>query len=200
RSIERYPEDASGPFQDRDELIRLVEIEAGDETEPLPQRTGDHSTARGRPDEREPWQVETDRARRRSFADDDVELEVLHRGIEHLFDGAREPMDLVDEQHVAVVEIRQDRGEVAGTLERGAAGDSHPRIELVGDDAGERGLAEARRTGEQEVVERLATPLRRPQHDLEMLTEAGLADELGQPARPQRGLPRNPDRVGVGAQ
>src|SRR5207249_11861574 len=97
-----------------------------------------------------------------------------------------------------VVEIRQDRGEVAGTLERGAAGDSHPRIELVGDDAGERGLAEARRTGEQEVVERLATPLRRPQHDLEMLTEAAAADQLRQPARPQGGLRPDLDRGGGG--
>ena len=56
------------------------------------------------------------------------------------------------------------------------------------------------RPGEQHVVDGLAALAGRPQHDLEVLLEPGLTDELGQPPRPQRGLLRRLDRVGLGAQ
>ena len=101
-------------------------------------------------------QLEADRARRRTLPDHDVELEVFHRRIEHLFDRARQAVDLVDEQHVAVVEVGEDGGEVAGAFERGPARDAQADVHLGGHDPRERGLAEAGRTGEQEVVDRLA--------------------------------------------
>ena len=86
------------------------------------------------------------RARRRPLPDDEVELEVLHRGIEHLLDLARQAVDLVDEEHVAALEVGEDRREVAAALEHGprraAACDAH----LVRDDVRERRLAEAGRT------------------------------------------------------
>ena len=59
-------------------------------------------------------QLDLDRARRRPLADDEVELVVLHGGIEDLLDRRVEPVDLVDEQDVAVLEVGQQRGEVAG--------------------------------------------------------------------------------------
>ena len=65
--------------------------------------------------------------RRGALADDDVELEVLHRGIEDLLDGPTEAVDLVDEEHVALVELREDRREVAGALQRGTRGDVQVR-------------------------------------------------------------------------
>ena len=65
-------------------------------------------------------------------------------GIQHFFDRARQAVDLVDEQHAAVVEVGEDRGEVAGPFERGTARGLHARAHLGRDDAGERGLAEAR--------------------------------------------------------
>ena len=111
-------------------------------------------------------QVEADRARRRALADHDVELEVLHRRIEHLFDRARQPVDLVDEEHVAVVEVGEDGGEVAGALERGAAGDAQADVHLGGDDPRQRGLAQARRSGEQQVVGGLAPAARGGEEDL----------------------------------
>ena len=93
----------------------------------------------------------------------DVELEVLHRRVEDLLDGARQPVDLVDEEDVAVVEVGEDRGEVAGPLERRAADVMcKPDAHLGGDDAGERGLAQPGRAGEQQVVERLAALRGRP--------------------------------------
>src|SRR5437870_281371 len=65
-----------------------------------------------------------------------------------------------------------------------------PDVELVGDDVGERGLAETRRTGEQEVIGRLSSLASGFEDDREPLLQLGLADELGQPARPEAGLLR----------
>ena len=107
-------------------------------------------------------------ARARALPDHDVEAEVLHRRIEALLDDARQPVDLVDEEHVAVVEVREDRGEVAGPFERGTARGVQARAHLVGDDPGQRGLAEPGRTREQHVVDGLPALLGRGQHDLEV--------------------------------
>jgi hypothetical protein len=63
-------------------------------------------------------------------------------------------MDLVDEQHVARLEIRDDGDEVARLLQRRAGGRAHAGVHLVRDDVRERGLAEAGRTEEQHVIER----------------------------------------------
>jgi hypothetical protein len=66
-------------------------------------------------------------------------------------------MDLVDEQHVAVLErVREDGREVAGLLDRRAARHPDRHAELGGDDVRERRLAEPRRSVEEDVVERLA--------------------------------------------
>ncbi len=122
---------------------------------------------------------------RRALADHDVELEVLHRGVEDLLDGAGEAVDLVDEEHVALVELREDGGEVAGPFERGPRRDVEVHAHLGGDDAGERGLAEPGRAGEQQVVGGLAAPAGRLEDDGEVLLQLGLADELGEAARPE---------------
>ena len=196
--VDRNTEDHRGTEHDRLELVVRVEVETGDETEPVAQRPGDHAGARRGADHREPGKREPDRARRGALPHDDVELEVLHRGIEDLLDGPTEAMDLVDEEHVALVELREDRGEVAGPLERGARGHVEVRAELVRDDARERGLAETGRPGEQEVVGRLPTAARRLEDDAEVLLQLGLPDELGERARPQADLEREVPRVGRG--
>ena len=56
---------------------------------------------------------ELDGARRRPLADHDVELKVLHRRVEHLLDDRAQAMDLVDEQHVARLQVGEQRREVA---------------------------------------------------------------------------------------
>ena len=139
---------------DRLELVVGVVVEPGDEAEAVAQRPGDQPGAGRGADERERRQVEPDRRRRRTLADDDVELEVLHRRVEDLLDGARQAVDLVDEQHVAVVELGEDGRQVAGPLERRTGGDVQVHAHLDGDDAGQGGLAEPGRPGEQQVVGR----------------------------------------------
>ena len=186
--LERHAEDARGPHQDQLEILGLVVVEAGHEAEPVAQRAGDEPGAGGRPDEREAREVQSDRAGRRALADHDVELEVLHRRVEHLFDRTRQAVDLVDEEDVAVLEVGQDRGEVARALERRTARDPQRDLHLGRDDAREARLPGAGRPREQQVVDRLCTLARRAEQDLEVLLQLGLADELVEPARPQRRL------------
>ena len=149
-------EDPRAAAHDRGELDRRVVVEPEREPEAVAERRRQQPRARRRADERERRQVERERPRGRPLADDDVEPEVLERRVEDLLDGAVQPVDLVDEEHVARLERGQDRGDVALSLER-RAGDLPDRdVELAADDLRERGLAEARRAREQHVVERLA--------------------------------------------
>ena len=82
---------------------------------------------------------------------------------------ARQPVDLVDEEHVAGREVGEKPGEVALLLERGAAGDVQRDPELGGDDVRQRRLAQPGRAREQAVIERLAPRLSRLHVDLQLL-------------------------------
>ena len=113
------------------EVAGGVVVEAGDRAEAVAQRAGDRARAGGGPHQGEAGQVEADRAGRRPLARDDVELEVLHRRVEHLFDRAGQAVDLVDEEHVAVVELGEDGGQVARLLDGRAGGGLEDGAELV---------------------------------------------------------------------
>ena len=97
-------------------------------------------------------------------------------------------MDLVDEEDVALLERGEDRGEVALALERRPGDRADPDAELLADDVREARLAEPGRADEQDVVERLAPRLRRVERDRELLLHPLLADEVVEPARPQRAV------------
>ena len=89
------------------QLVGRVVVEAGHEPEAVAKGAGDHARARRGADERERLELEVDRTCRRTLAEDDVDGRVLHRRVQHLFDGAVQAMDLVDEQHVAGFEVRR---------------------------------------------------------------------------------------------
>ena len=133
-------------------------------------------------------QVEPQRARRRPLPEHHVELALLHRWVEDLLDGPREPVDLVDEQDVALGEVRQGGREVAGASEHGPRRDPEPHAHLLGDDARERRLAQPRRAREQQVVRGLASSSRGLEDDREVPHQLGLSHELAQRPRPQPGL------------
>ena len=100
------------------------------------------------------------------------------RRVEDLLDGPGQAVDLVDEEHVAVLELGEDGGQVAGALDgrtrRGHVAHAH----LVGDDGGEGGLAQPGRAGEQQVVDGLAPSPGGFEDDAEVLLEPRLADEV----------------------
>ena len=96
-------------------------------------------------------------------------------------------MDLVDEQHVAVFEIGEQRREVAFGDHR-AGGGAEIDAQFARDDLRQRGLAQPRRPDEQHMIERfLARPRRLDEHR-KVRARLLLADELGEPLRAQRGF------------
>ena len=137
---------------DRLEFVGLVELQVRGEAEAVAQRGGQQAGARGRTHDRERRQRQGDGGRAGALTDDDVDAEVLHREIEHLLGGAREAVNLVDEEDVAFLQARQDRGQVPRVLDRGTRGQAQGGSHLCGDNHGEGRLAQARRAGEQDVV------------------------------------------------
>ena len=131
--------------------------------------------------------IRTD-ARRRPLADHQVERAVLHRRIEHFLDRGREAVDLVDEQHVAVLEIGEQRGEIARLGDHRAGGGAEADAHLARDDLRQRGLAEPRRAEEQDMVERLAARLGGLDEHAQVLARGLLADELVEMLGAQRGV------------
>src|SRR5918992_1464388 len=140
-----------------------------DELEPAAQRAGDEAGARCRADEREARKIETYRLRAGPLADDEIELPLLHRGIQNLLNGAREAMDLVDEEDIGVLEVREDGGEITGSLEDRARRLTDVGAHRARDDVGHGRLAEARRSREQEVPDRLSASQCRVEDDAEMV-------------------------------
>src|SRR6185295_2562641 len=175
-----------GAADDQFELLDRVEIEPHRDAEAVAQRRGEQALAGGRPDQGEARQLDPDRAGRRPLADHQVERAVLHRRVEHLLDRRSEAVDLVDEQDVAVLEVGEQRREIAGLGDYRARSGAEADAHLARQDPGERGLAESRRAVEQDMVERLAAALRGVDEDAEVLARRLLADELGEALRPKR--------------
>ncbi len=110
----------------------------------------------GGADQGERRQVDAHATRRRPLADDEVELEVLHRGIEHLLDRRLQPVDLVDEQHVARLQVGEDGRKVAGALDHRAGGGAETDAEFTRDDLRQGGLTEAGRAMKKNMIKRFA--------------------------------------------
>ena len=95
-------------------------------------------------------------------------------------------MDLVDEEDVALLQVGEDPGEVAGFFNLRAGGDVEFAAGGAGDDVGESGLAEAGRAGEQDVVEHVAAAGGGLDHQEQAVLDLLLADEFGEDGRAQR--------------
>ena len=127
---------------------------------------------------------------RLSFADHQVERAIFHRRVEDFLDRRIEPVDLVDEQNVAVLQICEQRGEVAGLGNHRPAGGAETDAHLAGENACQRGLAETRWSEEQDMVERFAARLGGVDEDAEVLARRLLPDKFVETFGAQR-------RVGI---
>ena len=171
-----------GALDDEAQLVVGVELEAQQDAEARAQRRREQAGARGGGDEGEGPDLHDVGARRGALADDDVELVVLERGVELFFEHGLQAVDLVEEEDLALAQVGEDGGEVALNLQGGAGGLLEADVELVGDDGGERGFAQAGRAEEQHVVERFAAGFGGFERDGELLLGFGLADEFREPA------------------
>ena len=132
--VDRDFEEPGRALNDLAELVGCVEIQPVEHPEPVPQRRGEQARSGRRAHEGKARQVELDGARAGPLADDDVELKVFHGGIEDLLYDPVQAMDLVDEQHVARLKVREDRREVARAPveERGRDEDDGEQDEVAG--------------------------------------------------------------------
>ena len=181
-------EDPRGALHDRHKVVDGVEVEPGHQSETVAQRSGDETGAGGGADQGERGQVQRDGAGRGALAEHDVDAEVLHGGIQDLFDGAGQAVDLVDEQDVTGLELGEHGRQITGPLQGGPRGGLQMGAEFVGDDVSQGRLAQSRRAGEEQVVDRLAALASRAQEHIEMALQLTLADELLEAARTQSGL------------
>ena len=124
----------------------------GRETKAVAQRGRQEAGTSRRSDDRERREREGNRGRSGAFTDDDVDAEVLHRQIEHLLGGAREAVDLVDEEDIPFLKAGENRREVPRVLDRGAGGQAQGCAHLGCDNHRERRLTQSRRTRQEDVV------------------------------------------------
>ena len=128
-------------------------------------------------DQRERRQLDLDRTCRRAFVEYDVDLVVLHRRVEVLLDDRAQAVYLVDEKHVAGVEVGQQSGQVARLVQHGTRCDAQLRVHFVGDDVGKGRLAQSRGAVQQYVVERIAAHERRLDENMEVVDDLVLPGE-----------------------
>ena len=118
--------------------------------------------------------------------DNEIELKILHGGIEDFLHRRIEPVNLVDEQHVALLEIGEERGKIAGLGNDRAGRGAKVYAELARHDLRKRRLAEPGRADEQHMVERLLARPRGLDENGEVRARLLLADEFGEALRAQR--------------
>ena len=172
-------EDASRTAHDAGERLRIVVVKVHVDAKAGAEGCGEQAAAGGCTNEGEGVEVYLNAACRWTAVDHDVDAVVLHGGIEVFLHDGREAVDLVDEQHIARLQRGEDAGQVARLVENGAAGHLEAYAQLVGDDVGQGGLAQARRAVEERVVERFAAVGRGLGEDLEVLHHLGLTGKVG---------------------
>ena len=186
--IDRHIEQAGRALDDAGELVVGVIVEAVHQAEARAQRCGEHARAGGGTHQREARQVDLDGTRRRPGIDDDIQPVILHRRIQIFLDGGMQAVDFIDEEHVALLDVGEDAGEVARLLDLRAGGGVKLGAGSARNQVGQRGLAEAGRAGQQHVIEHIATLFGRLQHQQQAVLHLVLADELGKRRRAQRDI------------
>jgi hypothetical protein len=154
-AVDGHAEDVGRALDDEAELVVGVELQAQQDAEARAQRRREQAGARGGGDEGEGL---------------DVQLEGARGGPGPIMMSSGSPRARCRASLAgraggggsrrgtgpACRDVGEDGGQVALDLQGGAAGLLEADVELVGDDGGERGLAQAGRPEEQDVVERLA--------------------------------------------
>ena len=95
------------------QLLDRIELQVAGETEPVAQRTRQQSGAGGGADQREGRQFQRDGCGAGALAHDDVHAEVFHGHVQHFLGRPGHPVDLVEEEDLALGQRGQDGGQVA---------------------------------------------------------------------------------------
>ena len=175
--VDRDVEDACRTPDDAGQYRGVVIFQMALDAEARAQGRCEQPAAGRGADQRERRQLDLDRTCRRAFVEYDVDLVVLHRRVEVLLDDRAQAVYLVDEKHVAGVEVGQQPGQVARLVQHGARCDAQLRVHFVGDDVGKGRLAQSRGAVQQYVVERIAAHERRLDENMEVVDDLVLPGE-----------------------
>ena len=175
--VDRDVQNARRAFDDAGQHRGVVIFQMALDAEARPQGRGQQAAACGGAYEREGRQLDLDRTRRRAFVEYDVYFVILHGRVEVLLDDRTEPVDFVDEEHVARIEAREQSRQIARLVQHGTRRDAQLRVHLVGDDVGEGRFSQSRRAVQQYVVERVAAHERRLDEDAEIIDDFILPGE-----------------------
>ena len=181
-------EDARAAGDDLLEFGLGIEIQPHRNAEAVPQRIGQQARARGGADQCEFREIDLHRTRCRPLPDNEIELKVLHCRIEDFLYCRIELVDLVDEQHIAMLEVGEERSEIARFGDDRPRGGAEIHTELAGDDLRQRRLSQAGRAYEQHVIERLLSGACRLNEHRQVRARLALADEVGEALGAQRGV------------
>src|SRR5207247_385645 len=181
-------QELGGTPHDREQVLDAIEVERVNGAKAVTQGGREHPLARRGADHGKSRELQPERLGAGTFATHEIELEVLHRRIQRLLDRARQAVDLVDKEDVAILEVGEDGCQRPLVLDRRTGGGADVDLHLIGHDVGQRGLPQARRPGDQDVLDGLVSPSRGADQDLEVGLDVFLPDELGKPARAQAPL------------
>ena len=154
------------------------------------QRGGEQPAAGRRADEGEARQIQADAAGVGAGINDDVQLEILHRRIKIFLDGLLQAVNFVNKKNVALLQVGEQSGQVAGFFDGGAAGAFDADAHAFGDDVGQGGFAQAGRPAEEKMIQRLAALFGGLDGDFQPFLDIVLAGELGKQGRAQRHFQR----------
>lgn len=171
--------------EDVGQLGHRVKFKVVEHPEPAAEGRAEQPGPRGRPDQRKPLERKVDRLGVHAAVDGKVNLEIFHRRVDELLDRGAEPVDLVDEQDIARADVAQQAHYVALFGQGRAGADADGGVHLVGDDVGQRRLAQAGRAVKEDVIQRLAALPGGRNGDRQLLLDVGLPDALGQAFGPE---------------
>ena len=166
-------------------LLHRIKLQVTGKTKTVTQRTGQQTRTGRRTHEGELRQLQRNGSRTRTLTDHNVHTEIFHRHVEHFFSRAAHTVNLIQEQHLAGGQRRQNRRQITRMLNRRAGGDTQRRLHLCRNNHRESGLTQTGRARQQHMVGATATHLRSLQHQGQLLTHTALTHKVIQGLRAQ---------------
>src|SRR5439155_7070112 len=120
------------------------------------------------------------------LTDNQIDLVVLHCGVEVLLGRRRQAVDLVDEEHLAGCKLAEHGDKIGGALNYRARSGMEVDTHFAGNDLRERRFSKPGGTKEKDVVERFTAALRRLDKDAQVVAQLMLTDEFIEAGRSDR--------------
>ena len=175
-------------MNDAPQFRRFIRIQPQHQPEAAAQRSADHPLPRGRADGGEALDLHRMRSRARPGADQDVHPKIFERRINHLLDVRQQAVNFVDEENLALIDVRQNPAQVQLLLQHRTRRLLNPDAQFLRDDSRQRRFPQPWRPVEQHVIHRLAALFRRLDRDGEVFLDLRLPREVRQPAGAKRSL------------